>query len=166
MSASLLVLDASILVKALLPEAYSLECRQLLASDRRFLAPDLMPIECANVLWKKVQRDVLTPDLAARAQQGLLALAPVRVLPSLPYQRRALELAMNHGRSFCDSLYLAMAELEHATLVTADERLVHAMAATPLASRLHWIGNGGLPPDQVRTAPPGTGPGSSHPAPG
>ena len=137
-----LVLDCSILVKAITPEPLSEPCRALLASQRRFLAPDLMPIELGNVLWKKVQRGLLAPGEALEAQQRLTALAPVRILPSAPYQPRALVLAMQHERSFYDSLYLALAEAEGGILVTADERLVNALAATPLGSLLFWIGVG------------------------
>ena len=140
-----LVLDCSVLVKAITEESGSDEARALLASQRRFLAPDLMPIELGNVLWKKVQRGMLAPQEAFEAQRGIAALAPVRILPSAPYQERALALAVAHGRSFYDALYLAVAEVEKGLLVTADERFVNALRGTPLEAFLHWVG-AGVPP--------------------
>lgn len=142
MSGKPLVLDASIVIKALLEEEHSRESRTLMASAERFLAPDLMPIEFGNVLWKKVQRGGLEPEAAGEAQQALLTLAPIRILPSAGYQPRALVLALGFGRSFYDALYLALAEAEGGLLVTANERFVRAMDGTPLASSIHWIGKG------------------------
>jgi predicted nucleic acid-binding protein len=140
MNARPVILDCSVLVKAILTEAHSEQARGLLASGRRFLAPDLMPIELGNVLWKKVQRGDLTVDEAREAHRGLTSLAPVRILPSMAYHHRALELALTHGRSFYDSLYLAVAEAEDGLFVTADERMVNAMAGTAMADHLHWLG--------------------------
>jgi len=137
-----LVLDCSIVAKALTPEALSTEARALLGLGRYLMAPDLLPIELANVLWKKVLRGVLTADEARGAHQGITALAPIRILPSGAYHPMALELALAHGRSFYDALYVAVAVTEKALLVTADEKLVNALAATPLGGHLHWLGAG------------------------
>ena len=145
MSGRPIVLDCSVLVKAITLEALSDPARALLASGRRLLVPDLMPIELGNVLWKKVRNGSLTAGEALEAQQALCALAPLRVLDSRPYQARALELALAHDRSFYDALYLAMAELERAIMVTADERLCRALTGTPLAGCLHWLGGGPVP---------------------
>ncbi|NTV76355.1 MAG: type II toxin-antitoxin system VapC family toxin [Holophaga sp.] len=140
-----LVLDCSILAKALVPESLSDEARSVLGSGRYLMAPDLLPIELANVLWKKVQRGALTADEARGAHQGITALAPIRILPSGAYHPRALELALEFGRSFYDALYLAVAETENALFVSADEKLVNALAATRLGVHIHWLG-AGTPP--------------------
>ncbi len=139
------VLDCSILAKALVPESRSDEARAVLGLGRCLMAPDLLPIELANVLWKKVQRGVLTAEEARGAHQGIAALAPIRILPSAPYHPRALDLALEFGRSFYGALYLAVAETENALFVTADEKLVNALVATPLGGRVHWLGAGSPP---------------------
>jgi predicted nucleic acid-binding protein len=104
-----------------------------------------MPVELGNVLWKKVQRSAMTAEEALEAQRSVASLAPIWILPSAPYHPRAMRIALAHGRSFYDSLYLALAETENGLFVTADERLVHALAGTALAPHLHWIGSGTPP---------------------
>jgi predicted nucleic acid-binding protein len=80
----------------------------------------------------------MTPEEAMEAQRGLTTLAPVRILSSAPYQPRALAIALGCGRSFYDSLYLALAE--GGVFVTADERLVNALRSTPMAPLLQRTG--------------------------
>ena len=140
-----LVLDCSVLAQAVFTEGFSEQARILIKSGRRLLAPDLMPIEFGNVLWKKVQRGAMAPEEALEAQRGLLLLAPVRILPSRNYQPRALALALEHRRSFYDSLYLAMAETEGGLFVTADERLANALSGAGISRHLHWLGAGAAP---------------------
>jgi predicted nucleic acid-binding protein len=127
-------------VKAITVEQRTDAARSLMASQRQLMAPDLMPIELGNVLWKKVQRGAMTPEEAMEAQRGIAALAPVRILSSAAYQPRALALALRYSRSFYDSLYLALAETEGGVFVTADERLVNALRGTGLAPFVGWIG--------------------------
>ena len=74
-----LVIDASIAVKWVVdedgtPEALALRQRA------KLIAPELLVAECANILWKKVQRDELLKQealLAARLLQG----AEIELLP-------------------------------------------------------------------------------------
>jgi predicted nucleic acid-binding protein len=58
------VVDASVGIKLVIPEALSGEAHALfahLASDSasRFYVPDRFDLECANVLWKHVQRPAI-----------------------------------------------------------------------------------------------------------
>ena len=53
-------------------------------------------------------------------------------LPEFPCEElaeSAFAIAQTHQRSFCDSIYLALAVSRQATLVTADEKLANATAA-------------------------------------
>jgi len=50
------VVDASVAIKWLLEESGTRPAVRLLAERRPLLAPDLMLIEAANALWKKVRR--------------------------------------------------------------------------------------------------------------
>ncbi len=47
------VLDASVAVKLYVPEAHSDVAAQFFADNHKSIAPDLLPAEFANILWKK-----------------------------------------------------------------------------------------------------------------
>ena len=142
MKDSPIIPDCSILAKAITQETQSDQARSLIATASRLWAPDLILIELGNVLWKKVQRGVMTEQEALEAQRSVASLSPIRILPSTPYHFRALEIALVCGTSFYDSLYLALAEQENGLLVTADERLVRRLETTAWKPYVHWIGAG------------------------
>jgi len=56
---------------------------------------------------------------------------------SLDLVREALELALSHGRTVYDSLYVALAMESRSELITADERLANALAAR---LPVKWLG--------------------------
>jgi predicted nucleic acid-binding protein len=67
-----LVIDASIAIKWVVEEDGTREARAL-RQQAKLIAPELLVAECANILWKKVQRIELSRDealLAARLLQG------------------------------------------------------------------------------------------------
>jgi predicted nucleic acid-binding protein len=64
-------------------------------------------VEIAAILWKKLQSVALAFDLAAHTK-----------------------------RTVCDCLYLALAVQLGGVMVTADEKLVNALAATPWAAHI------------------------------
>ena len=49
--------------------------------------------------------------------------------PSSDFLGEALQIALVHGRTFYDSLYVALAARTKTNLITADERLANALAA-------------------------------------
>ena len=61
-----LVVDASVAIKWLRPEPGSREARALVTADIELLAPSLLPIESANVLWRLVRTKDLKPAQAQR----------------------------------------------------------------------------------------------------
>jgi predicted nucleic acid-binding protein len=121
-----LVIDASIAVKWVVEEDGTSEALAL-RHKTRLIAPDLLIAECANILWKKFQRDELTDDealLAARLLQGAeIELSPMRTLLDAT---TSLAIALDHPAYDC--IYLALAAERDCQLVTADERLLRKLA--------------------------------------
>jgi predicted nucleic acid-binding protein len=121
------VVDASIAVKWVIPEVLSDEAEALRGRADRLLAPDLLLSEAANALWKKLIRREITAREAAQAIELLMA-SGLDLRPSGPLLGRALGLARRLRHPVYDCLYLALAQAENATLVTADQRLLARVA--------------------------------------
>jgi predicted nucleic acid-binding protein len=120
-----LVIDASIAVKWVVEEQGT---PQALALRRRakLIAPELLVAECANILWKKVQRGELLKEealLAARLLQG----AEIELLPMRPSLEAATRLAIELGHPAYDCLCLALAIEHDCQFVTADDRLLRKL---------------------------------------
>ena len=137
------VVDASVAVKWCLPlvrEELVAEAEQLLESSRsndvRFLVPDLFWVEVANALWKAVRRNEISANNAAAAMSFLRDL-DIATLASIDIVPQALDLAITHGRTVYDSLYVALAMQSKSSLITADERLANALAAR---FPVKWLG--------------------------
>lgn len=64
------VIDASIAIKWVIDEPGTDEALTL-RRNARLIAPELLVAECANVLWKKVQRNELSRDEALFAARLL-----------------------------------------------------------------------------------------------
>ena len=137
------VVDASVAVKWCLPtqrEELVAEAEELLASlqreEIRFLVPDLFWVEVANVLWKSVRRNDISSDSAVSAMSFMRDL-DIATIPSWDLVPQALNLAISHGRTVYDSLYVALAVQSKTNLITADERLANALAAR---FPVKWLG--------------------------
>jgi len=131
-----LVVDASVAVKWFLPEPHSEEALRLLDGGRELLVPDLLWAEVGNVLWKRWRQGELPEEAAAGILQDLRKL-PLSVHASEEIAGIAWSFATRLGRSFYDSLYLALAANQSCSMVTADRRLWNAVgSAVPF---LIWV---------------------------
>jgi predicted nucleic acid-binding protein len=133
-----LVIDASVAVKWFLPEPDAERAVALLRAGHRLIAPDLLWIEVASVLWKVARRGALSADEAQRMLADAAAF-PVETIESAPLLADALRIATATGRTVYDSLYVALAAREGAVMVTADERLVNALAGTGWAASVRGL---------------------------
>jgi predicted nucleic acid-binding protein len=142
------VLDASVVAKLLVDEdlsaqAHSLLRRVTMADADTFFSPEVMWLECANVLWKYVRRHGYSVEDAQAAVMDLaeLAIAPVSLSGIVV---ETFELAVEAGLTVYDAAYAAVARGLDCTLVSADERLVRAVLDVGLkASHLAEMQAGG-----------------------
>ena len=125
-----LIIDASVVLKWVLAEDGSDTARALLA-DEVLAAPELLFIECANVLWVKARRGVLSADNAKMALAAIEA-TPVRIIPVHQHAAAAQSIAFDLDQTPYDCLYLAAALSERAILVSADAAFVKAASAHPV----------------------------------
>ncbi|MBX6377531.1 MAG: type II toxin-antitoxin system VapC family toxin [Clostridia bacterium] len=119
----MIVVDASVAAKWYVPESGSDRAAVVLSSVERRVAPDLLAVELASVLWKKARRGELEKAEAKEILDAFLASGPVELLPFLPYLSAATDLALAAGCTVYDGLYIAVAVAVEGRLVTADARL-------------------------------------------
>ena len=127
----ILVIDASVALKAFFPEDDTERARALLdKSDERF-APDLIVAEACNAVWLKVRAGNLEAGLASDILDRIPGLFDA-LTPSSRLARDALSLAVSLGHPAYDCFYLALAQRLGAPLITADRRLIRAVTGTSL----------------------------------
>jgi predicted nucleic acid-binding protein len=128
------VLDSSAALALTLDEPGAAAVARLIASQvsrrARLVAPRLFDVECAGALVKAVRRRRLDEVRALDDLLDLLDL-PVERLHSPAYVYSGLGLALKYGISAYDAVYVALAAEERLPLVTADARLVRALAGSP-----------------------------------
>jgi len=120
-----LVIDASIAVKWVVEEDGTREALAL-RQQAKLIAPELLVAECANILWKKVQRVELSRDealLAARLLQG----AEIELLSTWSLLEAATRMSIEIDHPAYDCLYLALAAENKCQFVTADNRFLRKL---------------------------------------
>lgn len=133
-----LVVDASVAIKWFLPEPDAEPAVALLRAGHRLIAPDLLWIEVASVLWKVARRGALTAEETERMISDAAAF-PVEIIDSGALLIDALRIATATDRTVYDSLYVALAARERTVMVTADDRLVNALANTNWADSVQRL---------------------------
>lgn len=128
-----IVVDASVAVKWLISEDDSVAASSL----RTFplLAPDLLLVEVASILWKKVRLGEV-PASIAQAALPVLEETGIGLVTNKALVGIALELACDLNHSPYDMFYVALAIDRDIPLITADRRLVNRVreAARPWAN--------------------------------
>jgi predicted nucleic acid-binding protein len=132
-----LVIDASIAVKWVVEEVGTQQALAL-RKQARLIAPELLVAECANILWKKVQRDELTRQEALLAAR-LLQASEVELQPMRAVLEAATRIAIELDHPAYDCLYLALAVENECRFVTADERFLRKLRQTRFRQFLNRI---------------------------
>jgi predicted nucleic acid-binding protein len=125
---SRLVVDASVAAKWFFPEPESPAAFGILSKGSELLAPDLLPLELANVIWKRHQRGEINESEAAQIMADT-SKVPMTLVETRALLPRAFDLAISIGRTVYDSTYLALALEIGVPLVTADLKFVRAVRA-------------------------------------
>jgi predicted nucleic acid-binding protein len=131
---SVCVIDANIAVKwfldikgeQLVDEALALLARHE-KGEVQFVVPDLFWAELGNIFCKAVR---LGRCSKADAERSLAVLQTSRLITisSRTLLEQAFEIASTFGRTMYDSLYVALASESGSELITADQKLVNALA--------------------------------------
>jgi len=125
------VVDASVAVQWFAREPGSEASAALVEGNQPLVAPDIMPLEVANALWKKFRRgDVPAGDLQPAVTRILAS--DITLIPTLNLLERAVRLAFEISHPVYDCVYLVLAEERGAPLASNDERLRAAARARGL----------------------------------
>jgi predicted nucleic acid-binding protein len=141
---SLFVVDASVAAKWFLPAAGETLADEALEFLRgyttgqiRLIVPDVFWAEFANILWKAVRQGRCTKDAADTAIAAMKH-RNLPTVPSLELLEAAFAIANAFQRTVYDGLCVALAISSRAQLLTADEQLARALAAT---LPVKWLGS-------------------------
>jgi len=134
------VVDACVVAKWFLPEAYKEQADKLLHDDTvDLIAPDLLVIEFASLLWKRSTKiKDISLDQADQIWEAFLAL-DLPLHPSADIATAALKLATQNDHKIYDMLYIALAERNACEFVTADKTLMNKLGR--VFPRLRWLGD-------------------------
>lgn len=136
------VVDASVAVKLYLNEPFAAQAKALFAllgdPATQLHVPDLFYAECANILWKQVQRQTLAAA-QVMAHAADVAVLPLQCTPTYNLFDDALAVAVTHGISAYDACYVVLAGRLGVPLITADWKLVQKLAGSPHA--IVWLGS-------------------------
>lgn len=140
---SIYVVDASVAAKWFLPpkqEPLANEALLLLGryakGQLQFVVPDLFWAEFGNILWKAVRQGRCSRD-AAEAAIASLKTRNLPTISSVTLLEAAFKIAVAFNRTVYDSLYVALALESKGQLITADEHLANAVAAS---LPVQWLG--------------------------
>jgi len=135
-----LVVDASVAVKWLVPEDGTDEAVRVLTGGATLVVPDLLFMEVASALWKRVRRRQMTEPAADTILRSLDAM-PLTVHGTRDLVSAAFALSCSLSVTPYDAVYLALAEWQDCALVTADSRLARALRGTRFADRARRLGD-------------------------
>jgi len=136
---SVLVVDASVVVKWFVPEVHSAAARRLLAQSNDYFAPDLLFAETTNTVWKKIRRRELSLDEGQRLVGDINRIA-VETVSCRVLAADAHALANAVDESVYDALYVTLAIRLNTRMITADDRLEAALTTFPkLAAHVQHV---------------------------
>jgi predicted nucleic acid-binding protein len=140
-----LVIDASVIIKAYVPEILSDKAEEVMVrvadGDLALLAPDLLYPETGNILWKKHRLHELALAEVDEIVDAISAL-PIKVEASRTVMPLAVDIAIHTGITVYDAMYVTVARIYETKLITANRKLVERLATTEFSKYIQWLGTG------------------------
>ncbi len=134
------MVDASAIVKYVLREDGWEKVSWYVRTRRPLASVDHLLKEVGNAIWKHARvRRVISVDLAVELYERFIRLVETGVIvlePETAYLLDALRIALEHGVTLYDALYIAQARRK-GELLTSDVR--QAEAALAMNVRVHLI---------------------------
>jgi predicted nucleic acid-binding protein len=135
-----IVVDTSLALQWVLDEPDSDRAEALLRGQS-LAAPDVLFVEAANVLGKKIRKSQIG------LKQGVAGLDFIRsrvpqIVPSATLVERGMELSVELNHPVYDCIFLACAEQFGATLATRDAPFAMRVEQSPYSSALYRDGSG------------------------
>lgn len=138
------VIDASVLIKFYVPEILFERAEVLFGRAEKgeilLIAPDLIYPETGNILWKKHRLKELTAPEVNEIIEGIESI-PIRIEPSKPLLKLAVDLAVVYNITVYDAFYLAIAQIYESKVITADRKLTNVLRNTSLEGNVVWLGD-------------------------
>lgn len=128
------VVDASVAIKWVFSEPNSDLAAGLLVSQT-LLAPDLLLLECANIVGRRIRTGDISVE-EGRVRLAVLKRSPVSRTSTASLLPEALDWAIRLDHPVYDCVYLALAIARNAVVVTDDRRFATAAGRVP-ESALH-----------------------------
>lgn len=134
-----LIVDASVVAKWLFREIDSEKAERVLdgwaAGSLTLYAPEILPLEVASAVLKRVVRESLPEKQALELFGRFFRYCP-QLVPLLGLAEPALSLAIRQRQWVYDCLYVTLSEELGCDFLTADERLHAAFGAATRRVRL------------------------------
>ena len=121
------VIDASVLVAALIDSGPDGVWAESMLAEDALISPELVLVEASNILRRLEQAGQISRSEATGAHNDLLRL-DLELFPFTPFAQRVWELRDN--LTSYDGWYVALAEVLDCPLVTLDRRLSRASGPT------------------------------------
>lgn len=135
----MIVVDTSLALQWVLDEPDGSRAEALLRGQS-LAAPDVLFVEAANVLGKKIRKAQI------ELKQGLAGIDFIKryvpkIVPSAGLVERGMELSVELNHPVYDCIFLACAEQLGATLATRDAPFAAKVERSPYAAILHHNGS-------------------------
>jgi predicted nucleic acid-binding protein len=114
------------------------EARRVLHTGYSLHAPDFLLLEMDSIFLKRVRRGDITLDDADDARL-MFSRVPIARHTFTTYLDSAFAIANETGQSIYDCLYVALAVLLRARMVTADRRLYEGIRNGRFKKHIGWI---------------------------